>query len=114
MFEKHSQPIVPNRVFVRRQVIFALVSLGIIALSLLLGILGFRYAARMSWIDALENAAMILAGMGLVGEIVSTAGKLFASFYALFAGIVFLVAISLLVAPALHRLLHHFHLDSRK
>jgi len=41
----------------------------------------------------------------------STTGKLFAAAYALFSGVVFLVAAGVLVAPLLHRVLHHFHLE---
>jgi hypothetical protein len=40
----------------------------------------------------------------------TTAGKLFASFYALFSGVVFIAAIGVLAAPIFHRFLHHFHL----
>jgi hypothetical protein len=66
----------------------------------------------MDWIDALENAAMILGGMGPVGDLHTVAGKLFASFYALYSGIVFLVAVGFFLAPIVHRALHHFHLES--
>jgi hypothetical protein len=64
-----------------------------------------------AWIDAILNSAMILAGMGPVDPILTDAGKLFAALYALFAGIVFLVAAGVLVAPLFHRILHHFHLE---
>ncbi len=43
----------------------------------------------------------------------TVAGKLFAGFYALYAGLVFIVTAGLLFAPVLHRLLHRFHWDSR-
>jgi hypothetical protein len=82
--------------------------------SWLIGILGYRELEGMAWIDAILNAAMILGGMGPVDPLKTDAGKLFASFYALFSGIVFLVVASLLVAPIFHRLLHHFHLESKK
>jgi hypothetical protein len=67
----------------------------------------------MDWIDALLNASMILGGMGPVGELHSTAAKIFASVYALFAGVVFVMSIGILVAPLVHRALHRFHLDDR-
>jgi hypothetical protein len=38
-------------------------------------------------------------------------GKLFAGFYALYSGLVFLVAIALVLAPIVHRILHTFHWD---
>ena len=39
------------------------------------------------------------------------AGKWFASFYALFSGVVFLVMCGVIFAPVVHRFLHKFHLD---
>jgi hypothetical protein len=55
---------------------------------------------------------MILGGMGPVAALRTDAGKLFASFYALYSGMVFLVAVGIIIAPVFHRLLHHFHLES--
>ncbi len=54
---------------------------------------------------------MILGGMGPVNELRTAGGKLFASFYSLFAGVIFLVAAAVLVAPAVHRFLHRLHLE---
>ena len=65
----------------------------------------------MSWIDALLNASMILGGMGPVGELRTTPGKLFASFYALYSGLIVLVAAGVIFAPLFHRFLHSFHLE---
>lgn len=112
MYERHSQPLISHELFIRRQLRHGLLAVLIILASLGLGIVGYHFACGLSWIDATENAAMILGGMGQISEVVSTAGKLFASFYALFAGVIFLVAVAVLLAPAFHRVLHHFHLDS--
>jgi len=49
--------------------------------------------------------------MGPVNAIATTGGKIFASLYALFSGIVFLVVAGLMVAPVVHRLFHRMHLD---
>jgi ABC-type uncharacterized transport system permease subunit len=97
--------------FARRLLRFGLLAVGIIGVSLALGILGYHYFERLGWIDALLNAAMILGGMGPVNIPTTLAGKLFSSFYALFSGIVFLVAVGVLLAPILHRFMHRFHLD---
>jgi len=85
--------------------------MGIIAGSLGIGILGYRFLEHFNWIDALLNASMILGGMGPVGELKTTAGKIFASFYALYSGLIVLVAAGVIFAPVLHRFLHRFHLD---
>ena len=79
--------------------------------SLALGVLGYHLIAGLSWIDAVVNAAMILTGMGPVNEMTTVGAKLFASFYALFSGVAFLTIVAVLLAPAVHRFLHRFHLD---
>jgi hypothetical protein len=58
----------------------------------------------LAWIDALLNAATLLGGMGPVGDLQSwsAAGKNFASFHALYSGIIFLIAAGLLFAPVFH------------
>src|SRR3954447_25138459 len=80
--------------------------------SLRLGVLGYHGFEDQQWLDALLNASMILGGMGPVDPLKSTGGKLFASFYALFSGIIFLGAAGLLLAPMAHRLFHQLHLDA--
>jgi hypothetical protein len=111
MFEKRHQPLLPLRAFYRRLASFLGIAIAIVAISLVIGVLGYRFFAGFSWLDSLLNASMILGGMGPINIIESTAGKLFASFYALFSGIIFLVAVAVFLAPVLHRALHHFHLD---
>ena len=73
--------------------------------------IGYHYLGELPWIDALVNASMILGGMGPVDPISSHAGKLFASFYALFSGLLFIGAASLVVAPFVHRVMHKLHID---
>jgi hypothetical protein len=66
----------------------------------------------MAWDDGLLNATMILTGMGPVEPHLETrAGKLFATFYALYSGLAFLSMVAIIMAPVLHRFLHHFHLE---
>lgn len=111
MFEHHRQPLLPRAAFVRRVVRYAQIALVLVGVSWLIGILGYRIFEGLSWIDAILNSAMLLGGMGPVTELHTDAGKLFASFYALFSGIIFLVAVAVLMAPVVHRLLHKFHLE---
>lgn len=84
---------------------------ALIVLSLLMGTLGYHYFARLPWIDALLNAAMILTGMGPVDQLTTVAAKLFATFYALFSGTIFLTTAALVLIPVAHRVLHRFHLE---
>ena len=87
---------------------------AVIALSLVLGMLGYRMAEDMGWLDAFLNASMILGGMGPVAPMHSAAGKLFAGIYALYSGLVLVGTAGLLLAPFVHRLLHRFHLEGRR
>lgn len=111
MFERRSEPLLDRRQFLHRLGRHLLLAVGVLSLAWGIGILGYHGIVGQAWIDAVLNSAMILAGMGPVDPIPTDAGKLFASCYALFSGVVFLVAAGVLVAPLFHRLLHHFHLE---
>lgn len=114
MYEHKAEPLLPFRRFLRRQLLHILAGLAVIAFSLGLGVSGYHFLERLPWLDALVNASMILGGMGPVDPIRTAAGKVFASFYALYSGIVFLVVVGLMMAPAIHRLLHRLHLDEAR
>jgi hypothetical protein len=85
--------------------------MGLVTGSLLLGMAGYAYFEGLAWRDAFLNAAMLLGGMGPVDAPRTDGGKVFAGLYALYAGLVFLVAVAILLAPVVHRLLHKFHWD---
>ncbi len=110
-FEHHKQPLISRKAFLHRMAGYAGYSFLILFLSLVLGILGYRYLANLSWIDALLNASMILTGMGPVDQMPSDAAKLFASFYALYGGVAFLTTSAVLLAPLVHRFLHILNLE---
>lgn len=111
MFEHRADPLLPRSGFLRRQLLHAGAGGLVVGAALGMGVLGYHLLEGLPWIDSLLNASMILGGMGPVDPVRSTGGKLFASFYALFSGIAFLVAAGVLFAPVLHRFLHRFHLD---
>ena len=113
MFEGKDAPLLPRAAFRKRVVRFGVYALLLLLGSLAVGTFGFVYSAEQAPIDALLNAAMLLGGMGPVGEIRSTAGKLFATSFALYAGLAFLGVAAILFAPIFHRLLHRFHLEEK-
>ncbi|QDV90096.1 hypothetical protein RAS2_11720 [Phycisphaerae bacterium RAS2] len=88
-------------------------AVGIVLASLGIGVVGYHCFEDLPWIDSLLNASMILGGMGPVDQVKTTGGKLFASLYALFSGVVFLTVAAVLFGPVVHRLLHRFHLDRK-
>ena len=112
MYESRKHRPIPRAHFVRRFMNHVLVAVSLLVVSLAIGMLGYRTFEHMKWIDGFLNSAMLLGGMGPVNPPQHTAGKLFAGFYALYAGLVFIVTAALLFTPLMHRLLHHFHWDS--
>jgi hypothetical protein len=111
MYEHRSEPLLSRAAFaVRLARHFALSCLLILG-SLFIGALGYHETEGLSWLDAVLNASMILTGMGPVSPVTHVASKLFASGYALYSGVAFLVITGILIAPVAHRLLHRLHLD---
>jgi hypothetical protein len=111
MFEKHQDPLLPIHKFVMRLIGSIIVGLLLIIIALGLGMVGYHHYEHMSWIDAFVNAAMILSGMGPLGPLSTYGGKLFAGCYAIFSGLAFILIISIVFAPVVHRFFHKFHLD---
>lgn len=89
------------------------VALLFMTISLAVGVCGYHYTENLPWIDALLDASMILGGMGPVSTLQTWEGKLFASFYALYSCFVALGIISILMAPVMHSVLHHYHSDPK-
>ena len=112
-FERRHEPLAPRERYHQRLLKSSLLAGGVIGVSLLIGILGYHYFGGIeSWVDCLYSASMILGGMGPVADLKSTGGKLFASFYALYSGVALLTSVGVLIAPALHRALHRFHIET--
>ena len=88
----------------------ALLPLGIVTLGVGMSI--YHWVEGLGWPESFLNAAMHLGGMGPVDPLHTTAGKWLAGFYALFAGVVFLVLAGVMLAPVIHHVLHRFHLES--
>jgi hypothetical protein len=113
MYEHHWEPLLPRSRFLVRVFRHGGVALLLLVGSLLIGILGYHWTEGLSWIDSLLNASMILGGMGPVDTLRTVPGKIFASAYSLFAGMLFLVVAGIIVAPVVHRFLHQLHLEKR-
>jgi len=113
VYETKNQPPVARARFARRLLAHAVAALVLLVASLALGMAGYVVFEHLSWVDAFLNASMLLGGMGPVNLPQTTAGKLFAGLYALYAGLVFIVTAALLFTPVLHRMLHRFHWDEK-
>jgi hypothetical protein len=111
MYESKKHPPLAWSQFLTRMGNHLLAAIGLLFISLLLGISGYLIFENLSLTDAFLNASMLLGGMGPVNMPVTTGGKIFAGFYALYSGLVFIVSAALIFTPVLHRVLHRFHWD---
>ena len=112
MFEHKSRPPLSRRDFFRRLSWHVAGATALLIFSLLVGMVGYWYFEGLDWRDGFLNSAMLLGGMGPVDDPRTDGGKLFAGVYALYSGLVFIVAAGLAFAPAVHRLLHKFHWEA--
>ncbi len=111
-FDYKEAPLASTTTFAGRMLINIVVALALVALALAVGIYGYQTTEGMALIDAFLNSAMLLGGMGPVApELHTEAGKLFAGFYALGCGLVFVLASGVVLAPVFHRVLHALHVD---
>ena len=112
MFEHRSKPLLPRRKFYHRLARSVALSSALIAGALLIGMAGYHVFESLGWVDSFANASMILSGMGPLGELKTTGGKIFAGCYAIFSGVAFLTSVAVVFAPLFHRFIHKFHLES--
>jgi hypothetical protein len=113
MYEPKRTPLLPRKRFAKRMALHIGAGLGLLFLSLAMGMEGYRRYEHLAWRDAFLNAAMLMGGMGPVDAPRTDDGKLFAGAYALYAGLVFLVAAGLGFAPIVHRVMHKFHFEDK-
>ena len=103
-----------SRRFWRRMLLHAAISLGLLGVSLQVGIWGYQHYEHLPWRDAFQKAAMLVGGMGPVKTDLSEPGKIFAGLYALYSGLVVIAVAGLLLGPGVHHLMHHVHWDDRQ
>ena len=111
MYEHKTEPLLPRNLYLWRLVRHVFAASTVVISALAIGIIGYHFIEGLTWIDSLLNASMILGGMGPINDLYTTGGKLFASFYALFSGIIFLIIAGVLITPVAHRFLHRLHLE---
>src|SRR5271168_3455114 len=113
-FERRGQPIASRRKFLVRMTIAIGLWMILTLIGLAIGIAGYAWFEGMSFVDAYVNAAMILSGMGPLGELKTTAGKIFAGCYAILSGLIIVIATGVVLAPIFHRVLHCFYVETQR
>jgi hypothetical protein len=111
LYESRTAKLLSRRQFIWRLINHLGLATAFVVFSLILGMIGYASLAHMRWVDAFLNTAMLLGGMGPVGDLPNDASKIFAGIYALYAGLVFIASAGLILLPVAHRLLHRLHLD---
>ena len=109
-FETRQQRLASPEVYRRRLAAAGTLGFAMIAVSLAIGIMGYHWFESLSWLDAFLNASMILSGMGPLHNPQTTAGKVFAGFYALYSGFAVLGIAAIIFAPLVHRIFHRLHI----
>jgi len=111
-FEHRKQNVLPLPHFFLRLGRYGLFCFLLIALSVLLGTVGYRIYAQLSWLDSFYMSCMILTGMGPVAEMTTPTAKLFSSIYALYSGVAFLSITAVFFSPIIHRILHILQVEA--
>ena len=112
MFEHVSKPVLPRPQFLSRLMRAVLLGLGLIVISLAMGMAGYHYFfPKLDWADAFANAAMILSGMGPLAIPETTGAKIFSGCYAIYSGLMLVMSAGVVFAPLVHRFLHKLHAD---
>ncbi len=114
MFERHHEKLLPRKAFLKRLIKYTLISIGLLAFSLVAGMIGYHALEGLSWTDSFLNAAMLMGGMGPANALQTNEGKIFAGIYALYCGMVLLIAVGIFAVPIVHRFLHRFHLEAEE
>ncbi|TMJ80034.1 MAG: hypothetical protein E6G76_27395 [Alphaproteobacteria bacterium] len=113
-FERRRQRLLSRRRFAGRMLKAVGLWCMLAVVGLAIGMAGYAGFEGMSLTDSYVNAAMILSGMGPMGELKTAAGKIFAGSYAIFSGLLLIIATGFVLAPIFHRVLHHFHVERQE
>lgn len=97
--------------FIVRQLKHLIASLIFIFAWIGLGTVGYHFLGDLEWVDAFVDASMIGSGMGPVNPLHTNTGKIFASLYAIFSGIVFITNIGILFTPIAHKIFKKMDLE---
>jgi hypothetical protein len=104
-YERRGDPLASRSVFYRRLAVNGVSAIVLVLISLFVGMAGYHFIAGLAWIDAFQNASMILSGMGPV-DVLADSGL-----YAIYSGLALIATAGVTIAPILHRFLHRFHLE---
>lgn len=112
-FERRNEKLLSNKSFLKRLLTFIFFAIVTESLIIFMGAIGFHLIEGLSWIDSPLNTAMIITGNGPPFEPHTYIGKIFQIGFSLIGVIIFVLIVSVVLAPVFHRVLHSFHVDSK-
>lgn len=110
MYESRLEPLISRKAFIWRILLHFLLVLLLLAVSLLIGMLGYWHFEGHSWSAAFMHTSFLLFGFGHMTQPQSASGQIFLGFYGFYASLFFIVMTGILLTPVAHRLLHAFHM----
>ena len=81
----------------------------LVGFSLGVGTLGYHHFARMAWIDAFANAAMMVTSMGPLDPLPDNPARIFGACFALYSGLALAATTGLIIAPLVHSFVDRLH-----
>ena len=111
MYENKRKSLINSKAFRKRVLYHILAALLLILVTITLGVAGHVFFDNMSLGTAFVASITLASGLGLSIVPNTLSGQLFASFYGILSGYVYIATSSIVIAPILHRLLHKFHLE---
>ncbi|MBK8888647.1 MAG: hypothetical protein IPN46_19845 [Saprospiraceae bacterium] len=109
--EHKSQKILSNKKFAIRLLRYNLFAFLLILISIIIGVIGYRYYGNLSWIDSFQMACLILTGMGPTNEMTTDSSRYFRLCMPCIAALLFLTITAIVFTPIVHRLLHILHIE---
>ncbi|NDB96488.1 MAG: hypothetical protein EBZ78_10080, partial [Verrucomicrobia bacterium] len=114
-YEHHRQPVASHPVFFRRVLLHFVMAVGVLGMTMGIGIIGYTQIGGLAWDQSVLESAMLMGGMGPVygDKMTTTPAKLFSAGYALFCGLVLIALFGIILAPVFHRILHRLHVPEK-
>jgi len=113
LWEHHTEPLATRQVFIRRMGTQVVLVVGIVAVALAIGTVGYIAISDLDFVDSFLEASMLMSGAGPLYTERSSPNslKLFSSLYALFCTLLVVTMVGILAAPLIHRVFHRLHVE---
>jgi MFS superfamily sulfate permease-like transporter len=113
LWEHHTEPLATRQVFLRRMGTQVVLVVGIVAVALAIGTVGYIAISDLDFVDSFLEASMLMSGAGPLYTERSSPNsvKLFSSLYALFCTLLVVTMVGILAAPIIHRVFHRLHVE---